>query len=447
MTEVSDMADTTGSVIVIGGSVSGYTTVSQLRQHGFDGEVTLIDPEGVPYDRPPLSKGLLTGESTDDEIALASGSWFSDQHVRLERDRAARLLLDEPGETHSVMLDTGAEITGSTIVLATGAEPVQVGMMHHDAESSPNDYPAVFTVRHLDDVRRLHQFIATTGESSQRPVSVAVIGAGLLGAELTSSLRQLDTEVTLFAAAENPAADYFGHTIAQRLHAQHTDHGVRLISERAAELRPSTPARPGAPAETIDVVTATDERVTVDAVVCAVGVSPNTGLAEQAGLEVADGIVVDEQQRTSHPDVFAVGDVSRLRTAARRTEHWQHAVNTATTSATVIAEGSTPHPPPEWFWSDRYDVHVEAVGSLLPAALEQPGRGYRVIHREDASRPDQLATFVLDDDGALVGAASVNDPMAVRAARRIIQRGIRVDPAQLADPAVPVKSLARNRSV
>ncbi|MGO1183399.1 MAG: NAD(P)/FAD-dependent oxidoreductase [Micrococcaceae bacterium] len=455
----------TDRVVVIGGSVAGYTVVSKLRQHGHSGEITLIDPEGLPYERPPLSKQLLLGESSTEEITLAGEEWFAEHQVGLVHARAGRLQLSSARAEHTITLDDGASLTATTVVLATGAEPISLGV-ETTADSSDGTHPCpidprVLTLRHRDDVAALHGLLDEARAAGRTPV-VALVGAGVLGAELASSLRNLRAEVVLFSGPGIPAAGLFGRRIATRLHTQHAEHGVSVMPEYAASVTLNTPNSPGTPGTQagtepagVDVHTLSGAFVPADAVISAIGISPNTRLAEEAGLRIDDGVIVDAEQRSSHPDVFAVGDVARLLhhdRLARRTEHWQHAIDTAEVAAAVIAGVAPPAPGPEWFWSDRYGVHVEAIGSLRAAATETPSNGYTVVHREQPgnsgqpSEPNQhskLATFVLDAAGRMLGAASIDDPLAVRAARRIIQRGLVVDPDRLADPEVSYKALTR----
>ena len=173
-----------------------------------------------------------------------------------------------------------------------------------------------------------------------------------------------------------------------------------------------------------------------DVVVLATGTVPETALAEKAGIETADGVLVDAAGRTSVPGILAVGDVARLRDSAwPASRHWEPAMQAGVAAAAALMGEEPAAPGAPWFWSDRHGAHVEAVGDM---ALPDGGRH---VHREVRGRT--VASFALAADGTMRGAASVDDPMAVKAARRIIDRAIRVDPEALADPAVPVRSLAR----
>lgn len=413
------------SILIVGGSVAGFTVAAQLRVRGMTDPVTIVDPAGAVYDRPPLSKEYLLGEIDDEGIALAAPGWFTEHSVALVAGTVTRLDLAEPGATHVAVLDDGAELAATTVVLATGGEPRALAGIAPGAE--------VFTLRRREDAHVLRD--AITDPKRSRPAHVAIIGAGLLGAELASAARTLGADVTVFSASVAPGAPALGFSLASRLHAMHAEHGVTVVYESVVSVAPSA-AEDGK----MSITGVAGTQLTADVVIAAIGILPNTELAEAAGLDVDDGVLVDEAGRSSHPDVFAVGDVARSRFAIQRVEHWQHAINTATMAAAAISGEAPGELALEWFWSDRYGAHVEAVGSLKPAAAEALAVGYTVIHRDLG---DQHSVFVLDCTGLLVGAATLNDAMSVRAARRIIRRGIIPDPEALADPNIPVKKLAR----
>ncbi|MDO5745643.1 MAG: oxidoreductase C-terminal domain-containing protein, partial [Micrococcaceae bacterium] len=174
-----------------------------------------------------------------------------------------------------------------------------------------------------------------------------------------------------------------------------------------------------------------------DEVLVGIGIRPNTALAQDAGLATENGVLVDTHQLTSHRDIYAVGDVARSRgkdgALLRRGEHWEHALNTGATAAASILGQELPAHGAPWFWSDRYGAHLEGTGDM-----NAPGP---TILRLLEGEP--VAAFKLSDDGRMLGAAAIDGGLTIRAARRIIDRGIIVDPAALADPAVPLRKLAR----
>ncbi|MGB9035841.1 MAG: oxidoreductase C-terminal domain-containing protein, partial [Paeniglutamicibacter sp.] len=174
-----------------------------------------------------------------------------------------------------------------------------------------------------------------------------------------------------------------------------------------------------------------------DEVLVGIGIIPNTALAQGAGLATDNGVLVDEHQRTSHPRIYAVGDMARTRsvdgTLQRRGEHWEHAMNTGATAAAAILGQEPPVHGASWFWSDRHGTHVEGVGDMN-------AEGTTILRLKEG---EPVAAFNVAADGRMLGAAAIDGGLMIRAARRIIDRGIIVPPEALADPEVPLKKLAR----
>ncbi|GAA3705384.1 FAD-dependent oxidoreductase [Zhihengliuella alba] len=469
------------SIVVVGGGVAGLTVLRELRRHGYAGSLTLVDPDGLPYDRPPLSKGYLLGEKSGEDILLSPPDWFVENRVDLHAGRVREIRPD----CGAVLLDDGREIAADRIVLATGGTPRRLPV-------PGGDLPDVLALRTRDDADRLRAELSPGRR-------LVVVGAGLIGAEVASAAAALGAETTLIEPVDPPLVPAVGPEIARRLHDMHAEHGVRVITavpsaiERHAEgfsvhVDPdaASPAAPRAGASSAAEPTSTapgapgDLGLTVpaDVVLVGIGVRPDTALAEAAGLEVDDGVVVDPSQLTSHPRVYAVGDAARTRAAdgtlRRRAEHWEHAMHSGTTAAAALLGLPLPQHGAPWFWSDRYGVHVEGVGSMVggettvlrfaaaeaeaeavgaEGAVGNAGGGApgtepsteAAAGGASAERGPLVAAFRLGADGTMIGAAAIDGGALIRAARRIIDRGIVVDPVQLADPAVDVKRFARGR--
>nr|NLI50947.1 FAD-dependent oxidoreductase [Propionibacterium sp.] len=403
------------SVLVVGGGLAGFTTAQELRRRGFAGTVTIVDPDGLPYDRPPLSKDYLAGTVPAEKLDFAAASWYADNAVEHVRGLATALDAD----AGRVTLADGRTLEADVVVLATGGHartlPVPGG-----------DLPGLHHLRTRADADALRPFLAPGRR-------LAVVGAGLIGAEVASTAAKAGAEVTLVDPVEIPLVPAVGQSIAAALHAMHEAHGVRVVCGQTTEI-----GRTGdAWRLVIDEGTASGGfDAEADAVLIAIGLIPEVGLAAGAGLDVNNGVLVDAEQRTSHPRVYAVGDSSRTRgpdgTLHHRHEHWESAVHSGQRAAASITGQDAPAPTAPWMWSDRYGVHVEAVGSLATG---------HVVVRERDGRP--VAEFRLSDDHRLLGAAAIDGGHTIRAARRMIDRGIVVDPAQLADPTVDLKKLAR----
>lgn len=422
---------TVGSVAIIGGGVAGFTVAQELRSRGFDGEITMVEPGGLPYDRPPLSKDYLLGAQTLEQIQFQPREWFVENRVTLIEDSAVAVDAPAAGSANdqpTVRLSNGDAVAADRIVLATGGAarklPVPGG-----------ELAEVFELRTRANADRLRDSV---GEGTR----IVVVGAGLIGAEAASTLLALGADVTLVEPAQPPLVPAVGPVLAEYLHAMHAERGVDVIHAAPARIELDGTELDGAER----VVTLTDgTQLRADQVLVGIGITPNTALAEAMGLEVNDGVVVDERQQTSNPVVFAVGDAARVRTAdgelLPRAEHWENAMHSGARAAAAILGQDIPQQGAPWFWSDRHGVHVEGVGSLAPRR-ESTDSTPEYIHRFNEDGTPQ-ATFLLNPDGTMAGCAAVDGGMTVRAARRIIDQGIVVPADALADPSVPLRRLAR----
>ena len=425
--DVDAPAGVPGLVVVVGGGVAGFGVVRELRRRGFAGGIALVDPQGVPYDRPPLSKEFLTGDTDAHRLLLAPPAWFAEHGVELVEDLAVRVVPggvhpDGGPAPHRVETASGRVLEAGAVVLATGGRPRALDV-------AGADYPDLITLRTRADAEALRDRL-TFG------TDVAVVGGGFTGAEVAAAARRSLAAVTLVTGTDAPAGAAVGPALAARLHRMHAEHGVAVEVGRAAWIE-HRDADGGAALPAAHRLHLHDGRtVDADVVVLAGGTVPDTALAEDAGLEVADGVLTDAMGRTTVPGILAVGDAARARESAwAPSRHWEPALRSGAAAAAAILGEEADAPGAPWFWSDRYDAHVEAVGDMTVPA------GGRIVDRE--VRGTVVASFALAADGTLRGAASIDDPMTVKTARRIIDRGIVVDAAALADPAVPVKSLAR----
>jgi NADPH-dependent 2,4-dienoyl-CoA reductase/sulfur reductase-like enzyme len=274
----------------------------------------------------------------------------------------------------------------------------------------------VHTLRTFHDAQRIKAAARAGGR-------ILVVGAGLIGAELTSSLRSLGVDVTLIDPVEVPLVLAAGDAVARRLHAMHAERGVDV---RVSSIREVVATVGGYTAVLED-----GAQIPVDAVVLGAGMVPNDEIAASAGLSVDGGVIVDDHYRAAD-GVYAIGDVARVRGAdgclRRREEHWEAAQHDAEELAALFMGQEKAPRSASWWWSDRYDAHVEGVGRMT-------GSGTNVV------RSESLVFHV--DDGLLVGAVSINDSLVVRAARRMIDQRIPVRAVDLADPSVSLRDLVR----
>ncbi|MEU9239707.1 FAD-dependent oxidoreductase [Streptomyces sp. NPDC048385] len=402
----------TERVVIVGGGVAGVSTAASLRSGGFEGEVTLVDLGEFPYDRPPLSKDFLAGAKDIKQIALQPSQWYDDQRIRLINRTAVTAL--RPREA-AVELADGHLLPADRVVLATGGGAARPPVPGIDSER-------VHVLRTADDADRLRPSLVPGAR-------LLVVGAGLIGAEVASTAVRLGCRVDLVDPVAVPLAGALGPELGAWLHGLHAAHGVTTVQ---ASVESFEERRTGIEAT---LTTSAAPRL-YDAVVLGVGMVPCTELAQAAGLEVDRGIVVDERRTTSHPAVLAVGDPARVRRGGvlqPRTEHWEAARHDGARAAATLLGTAPPEETVSWFWTDRHARHVEAVGHMDAAT--------HTVVRGSFDGPS-CAVFGLRD-GLVVAAASVDDPSAVRAARRMIDRRLPVDAARLADTSVKPRDLLR----
>lgn len=416
-------------IVVVGGGIAGVSCAAGLRSRGYDGEVVLLDPGELPYDRPPLSKDYLAGASDLSAIALQPGEWYAEHDIELRPwTEVTAVTPTEDDVALAVHTGTiGGTVHADHVVLATGGTAV-----HPDLPGI--DGPRVHLLREYADADRLRAALAPGRR-------LVIAGAGLIGAEVASTARMLGCEVTVVDPDPMPLAGVVGEPVARLLHARHADFGVTTLTARLDELEDHADAVEVRLAPDGDAEAGNGETTTTlhaDAVLVAVGMEPQTDLAVDAGLEVDDGIVVDSGQRSSHPRVLAVGDAARHRDRTPG-EHWEAARLDGEAAAATLCGEAQPARGAAWFWTDRYEQHIEVVGEPASAA-ERVERG--------TPGEDGYVVFGLDpaDDGdasTVVGAVAFEAPKAIRAARRLIDRRISVDPGVLADPDTDLRQLLR----
>jgi len=380
--------------LVIGGGMTADAAVRGIRSEDPDGSLGILSEEPhPPYDRPPLSKGLWNGVE-EDRIWRQTADL--DVHLHLGR-RALRL----DRETHTVTDDRGGVYTYDRLLMATGSRPVKLA----------SDVPGVIYFRTLDDYRRLRKL-------TQAGRKFGVIGGGFIGTEIASSLAKAGKEVTLLFPEDRPCS---------RVTTPETGHELtRLFRRHGVDVRPGvtvTTVRRSGPKLLISLAGDRPETLRLDGVVAGLGTEPNTLLAEGAGLEVDNGIVVDSSFQTSDADVFAAGDVAAFWSAplgrTLRIEHEDHANASGTVAGRAMAGAKVVYDDLPSFYSTIFDTTYEVVGEVAP--------DMEVV--EDWIDPLRKGAVYYLRGGRIRGVALWNVPKKIRAARELVLENASLAPA------------------
>jgi len=328
-------------VVIAGGGLAAQRCTETLRSKGYDGPIRVLCGEPhAPYDRPPLSKEMLSGELPEAALELRPGAWYEEKNVDLLLGRSAVRLL--PGERR-IEYGSGGSLRYDALVVACGSEARTLPAL--------DGFRNVQALRTLADARELR--------AELRPgCRLAIVGAGFIGLEVAATARKLGAEVTLSEAASAPLAAVLGEQLGGWFAQLHRDEGVEVIL--SAGVREARGRR-----RVSDLVLADGRTVPCDRVVVGVGVRPATGWLADCGLDEG-GVVVDAEGRSAAPSVFAAGDAARVFVPALarhvRTDHWDAAARQGTAAArAILGLAPAPEPPPS-FWSDQYGVRVQYVG-------------------------------------------------------------------------------------
>ncbi|MEU9133667.1 FAD-dependent oxidoreductase [Kitasatospora sp. NPDC048540] len=399
------------SYVILGASLAGAKAAEALREEGFDGPVVLVGDEPErPYERPPLSKGYLQGGTEREKIFVHPAEWYAEHGVDLRLGTAATAI--DPA-ARTVTLADGSRLGWSKLLLATGSAPRRIPV-------PGGDRPEVVYLRRVGDSDRLR--------AALRPgARIAIVGAGWIGLEAAAAARAAGAEVTVLEVAELPLLRVLGREVAQVFADLHRAHGVDLrFGVQVAELS----------AEGVRLDDGT--LVPADTVVVGVGISPNTALAEAAGLEVDNGVRTDRHLRTSHPDVFAAGDVANafhpLYGRPVRVEHWANALNQPKVAAASMLGREAVYDRVPYFFTDQYDLGMEYTG------LAEPGGYDRVVFRGDVAAREFIAFWL--SGGRVVAGMNVNVWDVTDPIRDLVRSGREVAVDRLTDPAVPLAELA-----
>lgn len=404
-----------GRVVIVGAGQGGFQVAASLRDEGFAGDILLLGEEpGLPYQRPPLSKAYLTGKADDDMLRLRGAVFFEERRIALRPGTRATAIDREAGRLH---LESGEAVAYDHLVLATGARnrplPVPGG-----------ELDGVLHLRTLAEAEALKHRL----EAARR---VVVVGAGFIGLEFAAVAAAAGRAVTVLEATGRPMARAISRPMSDFFRAAHARAGIRLECEAVVT---RIVGRDGT-ATGLD--TATGHHHEADLVVVGIGVVPNVELAAEAGLAIANGIVVDEDLLTGDPAISAAGDCAAFPSPfaggrVSRIESVQNAVDQGRTIAARLVGKAAPYRAVPWFWSDQGPLKLQIAGLIHP-------------HGDAVPRGDPesgaFSVFCYEGD-RLAAVESVNRPADHMIARRLLAAGLSLSHAEAADTGLDLKARA-----
>jgi NADPH-dependent 2,4-dienoyl-CoA reductase/sulfur reductase-like enzyme len=408
--------NTIDRVAIVGGGLAGAKTAEALRDHGYEGDITIVGAERhLPYERPPLSKAYLAGEAGFESAVVHPQDWYTDNAVALRLGTRA-ISLDTASRL--VSLDDGDDLPYDRLVLATGSVVRRLPLPGADAAG----------VHYLRTVEDSDAIRSVFGPGRR----LAIIGGGWIGLEVAAAARGAGTSVTVIEALDQPLLNVLGAELAAVFAGLHRANDVDLrLGARIASIETDDGHATGVRLES-------GETIQADAVVIGVGVAPDVALATAAGLAVDNGVLVDASLRSSDANVYAVGDIANhehpvLGTRVR-VEHWANALNQPAAAAAALLGDDAAYTELPYFYSDQYDLGMEYIGHAPKGSYE------RVVVRGDLAAREFVA-FWLDAAGRIRAAMNVNVWDVVDQVKPLIAGGTRVDADALADPRVAYDAL------
>ncbi len=412
--------------VIVGAGQAGASLVARLRTGGFDGRITLIGEEPAPpYQRPPLSKGYLLGDTSRERLFLRPERFYPENDIDLRTGTAVSAI-----DTAARTVTLGDEVLGyDALALTTGSRP------RHLPAAIGGDLGGVHVVRTLADV------VAMAPEFV-RGRRALIVGGGYIGLEAASVACKLGVSVAVVEMGARILQRVAAPETSERFRQLHKAHGVDMREGVGLDRLEGDAEGRVTSAKLTDGTS-----LTVDFVIVGVGIAPDTALAEAAGLEVDDGIRVDEMGRASAPSVWAAGDCANFpwRDGRLRLESVQNAIDQAEAVAENMMAAArdddaagTPYVPKPWFWSDQYDVKLQIAGlnTGFDRVVTRDGGG------EDADLSGPISFWYYKGD-VLLAVDAMNDPRSYMVGKRLIEMGRSPDPALVARADLPVKDLLK----
>ena len=402
----------TDRLVIIGAGQAGFALAAKLRALKDTRPITIIGAEdALPYQRPPLTKKYLLGEMTFDRLLFRPEHWYADNNVEIRLSTWAEEIVRDKKQ---ILLQDGSALDYGTLALTTGSTPRAL------PASIGGDLEGVYVARDKRDADLL-------AEEMRPGRRVLIIGGGYIGLEAAAVARHRGLEVTIIEMAER---------ILQRVAAKETADIMRSIHEaHDVVIREKTGLKHlvGREGKVVAAELSDGSTIDVDFVIVGIGVLPNDQVAKEAGLDVANGIIVDEFARTSDPSIFAAGDCAVLpwQGGRIRLESVQNAVDQAEAVAAIIAGGNEPYAPRPWFWSDQYDVKLQIAG-------------FNVGYDDTILRPgarDGAHSIWYFKSGSFIAVDAINDAKAYVSGKKMLESGINPDRMIIADASVDLKQL------
>lgn len=402
--------------VIVGASLAGGTAAATLRQDGFDGDVILIGKEPhPPYERPPHSKQYLRGEVPFEKTWVRPSGFYEANAIDTRFADAATQI--DPAK-RTVELASGRSVHYDKLLIATGVRnrrPTIPGL----------NLPNVFDLRSVNDVDALRTEIVSGRKA-------AVIGMGFIGCEVAASLRQKHVAVVCIDPSPTPLFRVLGGQVGQVMSTIHHERGVETFFDDVV-------MRFEGDGRVERVITTRGRRVDCDFPVVGVGVEPVVDVIANSGVEISNGILVDEYCRSNVQDIFAAGDVANhyhpVFQKRMRVEHWQNAMQQGAAAARSMLGRGKPYDAVHWFWSDQYDVNLQYAG------FHQGWDG--VVMRGNPDTRDFIAFYL--SRGCIDAVVALNRGKDVRRAMPLIKARTAVDPRQLADEGMDLRSLVEGR--
>ena len=404
--------------VIVGAGLAGGGAAATLREEGFDGRVVLIGAESQPpYERPPLSKEYLRGESPFEQALFQPPDFYSENDI--ETRFGVRVTHVDATEK-VVDLDNGESVPYDALLVATGARNRRIPIPGLDLEG-------IYDLRTVADSDRIR------AESSHRHKAV-VVGMGFIGSEVAASLRQSGVEVAVVDRNTVPLRRVFGEEVGRVVEGIHRDHGTELIFEDKVAAFEGT-------GRVEQVTTQRGHRIECDFVVVGLGVEPVTDTLADTGVELDNGVLVDEYCRTGVEGIYAAGDVANhyhpVFRRHIRIEHWQNALRQGPAAGRNMLGKNEPYDEIPWFWSDQYEHNIQYAGfhtewDELVARGSTEERNFVAFYRKD---------------GLVLAAVAINRGRDLRRSIPLIKNQVEIPASKLSDPDVDLRTLAGGASL